>query len=215
VRTRPPDFIGELRIQWVCAAVHAFLGEGTLANVPVLMSGFGSALDRPGVERFSTAAFALRQMGVSVGSDIQLRQAVHDAVIWEEDNRNRLDFVEPPFRIDVENPAYPFVLRNGAAIEARRFAAALLNVLPFAPWTLPTADPTRSMAVMEAAADGSQRISIDLAELTPPTLPSHHDITQAPRGPILIPVSDLEQVAEHLDDIDATGSHRPRGNWLI
>lgn len=214
MRTRPPDFIGELRIQWVCAAVHAFLGEGTLANVPVLMSGFGSALDRPGVERFSTAAFALRQMGVSVGSDIQLRQAVHDAVIWEEDNRNRQDFVEPPFRIDVENPAYPFVLRNGAAIEARRFAAALLNGLPFAPWTLPTADPTRSMAVMEAAADGSQRISIDLAELAPPRLPSHHDITRTLRGPILIPVSDLEQVAEHLDAIDATDAHRPRGNWL-
>jgi hypothetical protein len=70
------------------------------------------------------------------------------------------------------------------------------------------------MAVMEAAADGSQRISIDLAELTPPTLPSHHDLTRAPRGPILIPVSDLEQVAEHLDDIDATDSHRPRSNWL-
>jgi len=214
MRARPPEFVGDLRIQWVCAAVHAFLDETTLANVPALMSGFGSVLDRPGLERFAAAAFSLRQMGLSVGSDIQLRQAVHDAAIWEEDNRSRLDYVEPPFRIDAENSAYPFVLRNGADIEARRFADALLNGLPFVQWALPVADPSRPMAVMEAAADGTERIALDLTALSAPRAPAHHDLGRQPRGPILIPVADLEQVAERLDAIDATDPTRPRGNWL-
>ena len=214
MRTRPGGFVNDLRVQWVCAAVHAFLGEQSLANVPALLSAFASTLDRPGMEQFSAAAFALRQMGVSVGSDIQLRQAVHDAAIWEEDNRHRPDFVEPPFRVNAENPAYPFVLRNGAAIAARRMAADLVAGLPFEPWTLPTADPARPMAVMEAAVDGAQRIPIDLSGLAAPHLPDHHDVSHPARGPIRIPLAELEQVAGRLDGVDATDPSRPRGNWL-
>lgn len=153
-------------------------------------------------------------MGVSVGSDIQLRQAVHDAAIWEDDNRGRLDFVEPPFRIDAEDPDYRFVLRDGAAIEARRFAAALADGLPFAPQSLPTADPARSMAVTEVATDGAERIAIDLSGLSPPALPGRHDVDRAPRGPIVVSLSEIEQVAARLDAIDRAAPHRPRGNWL-
>ncbi len=214
MRTRPDGFIGDLRIQWVCAAVHAFLGECTLANVPALLSGFGSAIDRPRLGSFAAAAFALRQLGVSVGSNIQLRQAVHDAVIWEEDSRRQPDFVEPPFSIDPEDPAYPFVLRAGAAIESRRMANALVDGLPYAPWTIPGADPARPMAILEAAADGAERIPVDLSALPPPPAPGRHNVTVQPRGPIVIPVADLEQVAHRLDAADLAAPGRARGNWL-
>lgn len=158
MRTRPDGFTGNLRVQWVCAATHHFLDERTLENIPALLSGFGSCLDRPGLADFAAAAFSLRQLGVSVGSGIQLRQAVHDAATWEEDNRRKPDYVEPPFRIDAERPGYPFTLRPGAELEARRMADALRDGLRFAPWAIPAADPDRPMAVLEATVDGADRI---------------------------------------------------------
>lgn len=214
MRVKPPEFINTLRIQWVCAAVHAFLGKADLSAVPALMSGFGSALDRPGLERFAAAAFALRQMGISVGSDIQLRQAVHDAAIWEEDNRDELGYVEPPFRIDPEDPSYKFRLRPGADIEARRFAAALSGPLPFERWSIPIADAARPMAVTETAADGAERISVDLASLPPLPRPARHDVSVGPRGRISITLAELEAVAARLDAADAADPARPQGNWL-
>ena len=213
MRTRPDGFTGNLRVQWVCAATHHFLDERTLENIPALLSGFGSCLDRPGLADFAAAAFSLRQLGVSVGSGIQLRQAVHDAAIWEEDNRRKPDYVEPPFRIDAEHPGYPFTLRPGAELEARRMADALRDSLRFAPWAIPAADPDRPMAVLEATVDGADRITIELDGTTPPALPDHHDVARPPRGPIVIPLADLEAVAARLDAIDEADPVRPRGNW--
>ena len=213
MRTRPTGFTGDLRVQWLCAAVHHFLGETALGSVPALLSGFGSCLDRPGLADFAAAAFSLRQLGVSVGSGIQLRQAVHDAAIWEEDNRHEPDYVEPPFRIDAEQPDFPFVLRLGTDIEARRMAHALRDGLPFSPWAVPEADPDRPMAVLEAAVDGAERITIELDGVAP-LAPDRHDVTRPPRGPITIPLAELEAVAAALDRIDAADPARPRGNWL-
>ena len=213
MRTRPDGFVGALRAQWVCAAAHHFLGEATLSNIPALLSGFGSCADRPGLDDFARAAFSLRQLGISVGSDITLRQAVHDAAIWEEENRHEPDYAEPPFRIDAERPGFPFALRRGAELEAQRMADALRDGLPFAPWNMPQADPARPMAVMEAAAEGAERITIELDGLAPPS-PDHHDTTRPPEGPIVIPLAELEAVAIRLDAMDAADPARPKGNWL-
>ncbi len=214
MRTRPDGFIGDQRVQWVSAAVHFFLGERTLDSIPALLSGFASCLDRPGLDFFARAAFSLRQLGVSVGSGIQLRQAVHDGAIWEEDNRTKADYVEPPFRVDAERAGYPFVLRPGADLEARRMADALRDGLPFAPWAMPVADPDRPMAVLEAAVDGAERISIEMDGIAAPARPAHHDVARPPRGPIVIPLADLEAVAAQLDAIDESDPARQRGNWL-
>lgn len=214
MRRMPDGYTGDLRVQWICASVHYFLGESTLESIPALLSGFGSCLDRRGIEDFAAAAFSLRQLGVSVGSGIQLRQAVHDAAIWEEDNRLEPDYSEPPFRIDAERLGYPFRLRPGAELEARRMADALRNGLAFAPWKLPTAAPDRPMAVLEAAVDGADRITVEMDNMVAPAMPEHHDVTRPPRGPIVIPLADLEAVAARLDAADETDPARPRGNWL-
>ncbi len=214
MRTRPNGFVGDLRIQWVCAAAHYFLSERALGSIPALLSGFGSCLDRPGLEDFAASAFSLRHLGVSVASDIQLRQAVHDAAIWEDDHRLDPDYVEPPFRVDAEAAGYPFSLRPGADIEARRMADALLAGLSFAPWTVPVAASERPMAVLEAAMDGAERISIELDGVDAPSPPDHHDVARPPRGPIVTPLADLEAVAARLDAFDAADPARPRGNWL-
>ena len=47
------------------------------------------------------------------------------------------------------------------------------------PWTTPTADVTRPMAVLEGVAEGAARIDIDASDLPPPPLPRRHDLTRA------------------------------------
>jgi hypothetical protein len=108
MKVRPDGFLPALGAQWLCAALDLLLGERDLSSAPALMSGFGSVLDHPNTRAFASAAFSLRQMGVDVGSEIQLRHAVHDAVAWEGEHRGDSDYAEPPYEIDVERANYPF-----------------------------------------------------------------------------------------------------------
>ncbi|MDJ0388290.1 hypothetical protein QMO56_09205 [Roseomonas sp. E05] len=183
--------------------------------MPALMSGYGSVMDRTGMADFARAAWSLRQLGVSVASDIQLRQAVLDAVTWEADARaERDDFRELPFEIDAEHRRHRFRLREGAEAEADRMAEILHAGLGLEGWGVPTADPARPMAVMEAASEGAERIQIDLADLPAPPPAPRHDFGAAPRGPISVPLDELEDVARAMDAADAAAPERPRGNWL-
>ena len=87
MRERPSAFKNALRAQWLCAALDHCLGQRFLAGADALMAGYGSVLDHPSVGDFARAALSLRQLGVSVGSAILLRQAVQDALLWEEEHR--------------------------------------------------------------------------------------------------------------------------------
>ena len=201
-------------MQWLCAAAQTFLNMDNLAELPALMSGYGSLLDRPGMTDFAAAAFGLRQIGVSVVSDPQLRLAVHDFILWEEEHRDRPEYHEPPFVIDAEDPRFGFRLRAGADGEADRMAQSLLGPLPFEVWNMPFADPSRPMSVMEPVAEGAGRIVLDLSELpTQPPAPQYN-IARPSRGPIHVPIAELEQVASRLDAMDLADPGRPRGNWL-
>ena len=100
MKVRPDGFVPALRAQWLCAALDLLLGERDLSNAPALLSGLGCVLDHSYARVFAKAAFSLRQMGVDVGSEIQLRHAVHDAVAWEGERRGDPDYAEPPYEID-------------------------------------------------------------------------------------------------------------------
>ena len=203
-----------MRAQWLCAAVDRLLGERNLSRVPALMSGYGSVLDHPAIGRFARAAAALRQLGVDVGSTIQLRQAVHEAVIWEESHRDDDDYEEPPYAIAAEAAGYPFRRRPGTDTRVAQMVAALFSGLHFAPWTVDMADPGRRMTVKEPEADGGLPITLDMSGVAPPPIPPRHDLSQPPRGPILVSLTDLEAIASRMDAIDLTDPARPAGNWL-
>lgn len=47
MRSKPDEFIQALGAQWICAVMDRIFGQSNLANVPALMSGFGSLLDHP------------------------------------------------------------------------------------------------------------------------------------------------------------------------
>lgn len=57
MRKPPDDFDHTLRVQWVCAALHAFLGKHELTGAPALLSGYRSVLRHPAVAPITQAAF--------------------------------------------------------------------------------------------------------------------------------------------------------------
>ena len=215
MRSKPDGFVQALGAQWLCATLDLLLGETDMSNVPALMSGFGSILDHPRVGDAARALFSLRQLGVAPASDIQLRQFVYDAVGWEHDNRDAPGYVEPPYRIDAERVGFPFVRRvrpDDPTVAA--MVDALLRGLPFEAETRQRADPARRMDVPTGEQEGAERIGVSLAGLPPFPEPPVHDHGRRPRGPIDVPLADLETVAADLDARDAANLARPRGNWL-
>ncbi len=214
MREKPHAFTPALGAQWLCAAVEVLLGEQHLANAPALMAGYGALLDHRQARTFAVAAFSLRQMGIAAASDIQLRQAVYNAVSWEDEHLEDDDYVEPPYEIDPEQPHFPFRRRAGTDFLVNGMVSALVNGLPFQRWKMTRADAARAMAVLTTASEGAERISIDLSSL--PSLPKapHHDWARRPRGSIEIPLAGLEAIAARMDAQDVAVPDRPRGNWL-
>ena len=51
-----------------------------------------------------------------------------------------------------------------------------------------------------------------MASLIP--APPTHDLYRTPRGPIRIPIADLDAVAARMDVMDAAAAGRRPGNWL-
>lgn len=213
MRTKPDGYMGVLGAQWLCAAADVLLGERDLSNIPTLMSGFGAVLDHPNARAFASAAFALRQMGVTASSEIQLRQTVHDAVGWEDEHELDDGYVEPPYEIDPERPNYPFRRRPGTDHIISDMVRKLADGLPFEGWSIPVADPTRPMHVMTGVSESAERIAVDLSSAPPLPIPPKHDLTRAPSGPINVPMAELEAIAARLDARDAAHPERPRGNW--
>lgn len=214
MRIKPDGFSPMLGAQWLCAAVDVLLGERDLSNIPALMAGYSSILDHPNARAFAAAAFSLRQMGVTAASEIQLRQTVHNAVAWEDEHQHDPDYVQPPYIIDPEQPNYPFQRRPGIDHIVTDMVGALVDGLPFETWSILVADATRPMAVLTGVSDGAERITVDLSAVPAPPMAPRYDLSLAPRGPIDIPLAELEAIAARLDAHDATHPERPRGNWL-
>ncbi|CUX56966.1 conserved hypothetical protein [Agrobacterium fabrum str. J-07] len=213
MRAQPKSFVGALGAQWLCAAMDLVLGAKHLRDAPALMSGFGSVLNSPALDGFASAATALRILGVVAASEIQLRQLVYAALTWEEDHRDLADYREPPYRIDVSDPRFPFsrrVPRDDPDLAS--MIATLKNPLALQSWSLARADATRPMIVEAGGAASSDRISVSLDGFAP-MQPPRFDFAREPRGPIEVPVSDLISVAEELDEIDQLHPERPAGNW--
>lgn len=213
MRTPPSGFSQVLAAQWLCAAVHAHLGERDLRNIPALMSGFGSVLDSAAVARFAPAATALRLLGVLAASEIQVRQLAYAAVGWEDDHRTDADYLEPPFAIDITTPELRFRCRVPQDDpRLAQMVEALSAPLDMDRWSSRRADPARPMVVAGGPGAPDSRITVDLDGLdTEP--PERFDLSRRPRGPIDIPVSELLEVAEELDAVDRATPGRPAGNW--
>jgi hypothetical protein len=215
VRTKPEGFVQALGAQWLCVVLDELLGQTDMTNVPALMSGFGSILDHPRAADASRALFSLRQLGVAPASDIQLRQFIYDAVGWEYDNAGGPGYVEPPYRIDAERTGYPFFRRVRSDDPALAGMIATLRAgLPFDTETIRRADPARRMSVITGQGDRTERIGLDLSDLPALPAPPTHDHERRPRGPIEVPIADLEAVAADLDAHDDAAPGRPKGNWL-
>ena len=213
MRQRPASFRTALRAQWLCAAADRLLGLDNLSAVPALLSGFGSVLDHPAMGRFAQAATALRLLGVSAGSDIHLRQAVQDALSWEDDHRDDDDYGEPPYAIDPLRRNLPFRLRQGADAAVDAMVGILLSPLPRSTRTLALADTAGPMAVRHGGSEDGTRISVDLSGLAALPPPPSHDLGTPPRGPISVTFDELLATARSMDARDRAVPGRGPGNW--
>ncbi|MXP63907.1 hypothetical protein E0493_11180 [Roseomonas sp. M0104] len=214
MRVQPEGYTNSLRIHWLCAALHHLLGKHDLEGVPALMAGFGSVLDHPAMGNFATAAHSLRLYGLSVGSDLNLRQAVLDALAWEEEREDDDDYREPPFRIDAGHRHFAFHLREGTEARVAEMVRQLLAQPPHQPQTLQLADTTRPMRVASDGSENAEHISIDLSSVPNLPLPPRHDVSRPAVGPITVSFEELVATAAQMDARDQAVPGRPPGNWV-
>lgn len=214
MRVAPPEFDHGLRIQWVCAALHAFLGKRDLIGAPALLSGYRSISRHPAIAPISRAVFHLRQMGVSLVSDAALRDAITDWANWEADNRGSDDYIEPPFRIDFDS-RMSFHLRVRSDDPAyTSIVAALSSPLPDKLWNIPEVDVSRPFRVPTDLSGLGEPLIVDATDLEGklPQIP-RHDFQRKRDGAITVTFAEIEQIAEELDKIDAASPERIPGNF--
>ena len=76
MRTKPNFWLSNDRICWLCVLMEEFVAVQSLEYVPVLMSGMGSVLNAPILERARQAIFNLRQMSLAYVTKNSLQYAV-------------------------------------------------------------------------------------------------------------------------------------------
>ncbi|MER9585793.1 hypothetical protein [Mesorhizobium sp. M0276] len=214
MRERPEGYSNVIAVQWLCAAVEQFIGTNDLADTPGFLSGFSSITDHPSLSSFARAAFSLRQLGVSYTSENELRQAVYDFLTWEEMRREEdNNYVDQPYNIDPRSRRITFVRRAGNDPRIEKWAQALERGVPIRLHGMSPASEGRSMGVDPREA-GARRITVDLAEAAEhlPERP-YHNISARERSPVLIPLADLQAIAERFDAIDAADANRTSKAW--
>lgn len=165
MRSSPATFDRALRVQWVCAAFHHFLGRRELRGAPALLSGYRSIVDHPALTSFSLPAFNLRQMGISIVSDATLREAISDWATWEAENRLSPDYVEPPFAITLDD-RLSFSLRVRENDPAYVSMINALSVpLPDRTWQKSTADVDRPFKIPGEFLGGNRSLVADTSAL--------------------------------------------------
>lgn len=211
---RPDEFSNVVAVQWLCAAVDQFLSVSELADTPALLTGFASIVDHPAVSSFAKAAFSLRQMGVRYTSESELRQAIYDFLTWEEAQREQNEnYVDQPFVIDPTSRRMAFSRKAGNDPRIARWANTLAQGLSLRDHGKRTADPARPFAAPANEADG-RRISVDLSEVPVSVFGrSLHEDAGRERQPIVIPLADLQSIAERFDAIDAANADSTSKGW--
>ncbi|MGQ0681617.1 MULTISPECIES: hypothetical protein [Bradyrhizobium] len=214
MRSSPATFDRALRVQWVCAAFHHFLGRRELRGAPALLSGYRSIVDHPALTSFSLPAFNLRQMGISIVSDATLREAISDWATWEAENRLSPDYVEPPFAITLDD-RLSFSLRVRENDPAYVSMINALSVpLPDRTWQKSTADVDRPFKIPGEFLGGNESLVADTSALAGKLASAPRlDLTPRNRSPIKITLAELERIADELDAIDASAPERIPGNF--
>ena len=214
MREKPDEFSTVLAVQWLCAAVDQFLGLADLADVPSLLTGFASIHDHPGISDFAQAAQSLRQLGVNYTSESDLRQAVYDFLTWEESRRNEDDhYVDQPFVIDPRSRRISFTRAAGDDTRISRWAKALSSRLPLKKHGLKVADPERPFSAFGQDVNG-RKIGLDLSQVPTEIFerPQHAGDT-VERRPVIVPLQELQAIAERFDAIDAADANRASKGW--
>ncbi|WP_296747202.1 ATP-binding protein [Mesorhizobium sp.] len=214
MRAKPEGFTRIVAVQWLCAAVDQFLGLSALADIPPLLTGFGSVSDHAAGAPFARAAFSLRQLGVSYTSESDLRQAVYEFLTWEESRRQEDDsYVDQPFQINPKSRNISFRRTAGNDPRIVQWSDALAAGLPLREHGLAAADARRSFAV-EPRQVGGRRITLDLSDVAQNLgVAPRHDSALRPRAPVTIPLADLQAIAERFDSIDAADANRASKGW--
>lgn len=213
MRMIPPGFTPLLRAQWIAVVMHEVLGRDSLAGAPALLSGYRSISRHPALAQASVALRNLRLLGVSVLSDAQLREAVREAVLWEQEHRNDADYQEPPFRLQVGDDRFLIHPREGSEIQRGAMYAALTHPLELLDNTTERADPARSFRFRHGGDSGFDVVlDAAAAQLRDPEIEPLPE--PAARGPITVTMADLEEIAADLDRIDAISAGRTPRNFL-
>ncbi|CAN7391286.1 hypothetical protein LJR098_003338 [Rhizobium sp. LjRoot98] len=214
MRVLPDGFAHVLAVQWLCAAAETFLGVTDLVDIPPLLTGFGSVTDHPNVAAFSRAAFSLRQLGVSYTSESDLRQAVYDFMTWDEARRDDDNgYVDQPYLIDPRSRRIAFRRTAGNDPRISEWATALDLGLELRQHGASVADATRPFAIVPSGAD-SRRHTINLggAGKNLPERPIH-DLSERLRGPITVPIAELQAIAVRFDRMDSDDPNRTSKGW--
>lgn len=210
MRDKPKGWAdGAPPIQWLCAALHHFLGLNSFDQVPILMSRFGSVADSEGTLAFSAAAFTLNQLGMDATAPQRVRNLVERGIEWERSNRSKGNYQEPPFILRTD--PLSFRIRRGQEKRVREMAEALARGLPDRDDVLPLADIRRPFVF--AGKHENDLIQVQLPDSVAPPPPPKHILDRGRRKPIRVSLSELEKVARDMDERDARNPAQPPGNW--
>ena len=207
MRNKPEIWEGPDRICWLCVLMEEFIGTDSLMYAPVVVSGMASVFNAPKLRAVRQAIFNLRQMSLAYVTETSIRHAV--AVYRDRHYRNGTRGV---YEIDPETLSFRRIdpLEDSLIAKARHI---LSTPIPYQSHTIAAANLLHPMAVSLGHEYTAMRIPI-----TPIAAPlperRTHSINRSPKGSIRIPLSELQALAEEMDDRDSQCPERRAGNWV-
>jgi hypothetical protein len=204
---RKPDFWkGNDRICWLCTLMEHFVGTTSLEHAPVLMSGMASVLAAPKLARARQALFNLRQLSLSFVTTQSIKHAI---ALYNEHHFQQS--TTGAYRIDPETLTFELsdFLEDPLIAEAR---AWLSRPVDYESHTMGFADPVSTMSVQIGEAYGEVRVPI--GPITTALAPRRtHNLARVPKGSVHIPLAELREIAQQMDEHDVAAPERRRGNW--
>lgn len=206
MRIKPNFWLGHDRICWLCVLMEEFIGVKSLEYAPAIMSGMTSVLNAPILASARQAIFNSRQMSLAYVTKSSLEYAValyndhyyqlKTKGVYEIDGQTlqfqRTDFLEDPnITLAREILAKPMDYK----FHGRKVA-----------------NPRQDMAVTLGDRSSITRLPIPPIDLSLATRKTH-DINRQPQGNISIPLEELRQIAEEMDERDKQHPERRPGNW--
>jgi len=193
---------GPLRIQWACVLLEQ-LGQQDLNLLPLLMTGLGSVMRHPLVAGEALALSSLRALLPQVTTRRAVLQAISEFTMAV-----KRDHLRPSYELKEDFSFKRLELFDPVAEEAW---AALQAGPPRLIGRRALADPDREM-IARPGRSGTVVTPISPLTLKLDAIPQH-DTTRRPVGTTVVPWSELELLADELDQLDLNrGLPRP-GNW--